>query len=275
MTRKEQFNKDGFIILKGFLKKEEMTQIYTEARQLFAKQIERVLGKTVDINDRDTFENAMFEFFEADFTAFVNTGKNVQHLISLHRLAVDDRLSEVLKSIGYTFPAIGARPAMQFNSRYLSKDGSHWKLGAHQDWRTAQGSLDSIVMWAPLVDCGADLGSLQVIPRSHTDGLYNTDTSGYYGSIQDNIPEEDYVQTEFEVGDLLVFSAFLIHRSGTNITKNVRWSIQLRFNNMDDPTFIERGFPMPYTYRPEPELVTPNFPTKEMLEELYAVEEKV
>lgn len=270
VTMKQQFKQDGYIVLKNFFNKEEINKIYTEARNLFAIQIERVLGKKVDINDRDTFEQAMFEFFEKDFTTFVNTGKQVQHLISLHRLGTDEKIVNVLKSLGYEFPTIGVRPAMQFNSRYLSKGGSHWKLGAHQDWRTGQGSLDSIVMWFPLVDCGEDLGSLQIIPKSHTWGLLDADTSGYTGSIQADIPEESYVQTEFEVGDLLVFSAFLVHRSGNNITNNIRWSVQLRYNNMAEPTFLERGVPMPYIYKPEADLVTPDFPKKEQLEEAFA-----
>ena len=47
---KEQFNKDGFLILKNFFDKEILREIYTDARQLFAVQIKRILGKTVDIN---------------------------------------------------------------------------------------------------------------------------------------------------------------------------------------------------------------------------------
>ncbi|UTA67635.1 phytanoyl-CoA dioxygenase family protein [Emticicia sp. 21SJ11W-3] len=267
---KEQFNKEGYVIIKNFFNKEEIALIYTEARKLFAIQIERVLGKKVDINNKDEFEKAMFDFFEADFTTFVNTGKQVQHLISLHRLGTDPKIVDLLKSIGYDFPIIGVRPAMQFNSRYLSKGGSHWKLGAHQDWRTGQGSLDSIVMWFPLVDCGEALGSLQILPASHKDGLLKADTSGYLGSIQEDLPEEQYVQTEFEVGDLLVFSAFLVHRSGENVTKNIRWSVQLRYNNIAEGTFQERGFPMPYIYKPEADLVTPNFPEKQHLETVFA-----
>jgi phytanoyl-CoA hydroxylase len=65
----------------------------------------------------------------------------------------------------------------------------------------------------------------------------------------------------FKVGDILIFSAFLIHQSGNNITNKIRWSVQLRYNNLDEPTFIERGYPMAYIYKPETELVTPDFPT--------------
>lgn len=269
-SSKAQFNKEGYLILKNFFSKEILQEIYADARQLFAVQIKRILGKTVNIDNKDEFEQAMFEFFEKDFNAFVNTGKQSQHLISMHRLGTDEKILSLLKGLGYEFPTIAVRPAMQFNSRHLSKGGSHWKLGAHQDWRTGQGSLDSVVLWFPLIDCNADLGSLQIIPASHTDGLMKADTTGYLGSIQEEIPEEKYVQTEFEVGDLLIFSAFLIHRSGNNITQNIRWSVQLRYNNIAEETFQERGFPMPYIYKPEENLVTPNFPQKEQLAQIFA-----
>ncbi|PWJ55279.1 ectoine hydroxylase-related dioxygenase (phytanoyl-CoA dioxygenase family) [Dyadobacter jejuensis] len=267
---RKQFNEEGYVLLRNFLDKEIISEIYTDARKIFAQQIKKVTGRTVDIDDRDAFEAAMFEFFEKDFVSFVNTGKTVQHTFSLHRLGVDPLIANLLKEVGLSNPIIGARPAMQFNSRYLSKDGSkHWKLDPHQDWRTGQGSLDSAVIWFPMVDAGADIGALQIIPGSHKAGLKESSTSGYQGGITADLKEDAFVQTTFETGDLLIFSAFLIHQSGNNITKNIRWSVQLRYNNLDEPTFIDRGYPMAYIYKPETELVTPNFPTAEQLETVF------
>ena len=269
-TLQEQFNNDGYVLLRDFLDKDVVNNIYTDARKIFATQIKHVTGKTPDIDNRDEFENAMFEFFEKDFNAFVNTGKTVQHTFSLHRLGLDPKIEDILKQVGLSSPIIGARAAMQFNSRFLSKDGSkHWKLDAHQDWRTGQGSLDSAVIWFPMVDAGAEIGALQVIPGSHITGLKESNTSGYQGGITTTLKEEDFVQTEFKVGDILLFSAFLIHQSGNNITRNIRWSVQLRYNNLDEPTFIERGYPMAYIYKPETELVTPNFPSADQLKEVF------
>lgn len=270
-TLQEQFNRDGYVLLRNYLDRAVINEIYADARKIFATQIKRVTGKTVDIDDRDTFENAMFEFFEKDFDGFVSTGKTVQHSFPLHRLGVDPVIENLLKDAGLSAPIIGARAAMQFNSRFLSKDGSkHWKLDAHQDWRTGQGSLDSAVIWFPMVDAGAEIGALQVIPGSHKIGLQASTTSGYQGGITVDLKDEDFVQTEFKVGDILLFSAFLIHQSGNNITNNIRWSVQLRYNNLDEPTFIERGYPMAYIYKPETELVTPNFPTVEQLKEVFS-----
>lgn len=266
----EQYKKEGYVLLKKFFDPTVLHTLYRDARQVFATQIQRVLGQSVDIDDRDAFESAMYQFFERDFAGFVSTGKTVQHLISLHRLGVDETLLDAVRSLGLVEPVIAVRPAMQFNSRFLSKDGStHWKLGSHQDWRTGQGSLDSLVLWFPLVPCGEALGALQIIPGSHTSGLMQANTTGYAGSIQEDLREEDFVQTEYELGDLLLFSAFLIHRSGNNVTRNIRWSVQLRYNNLAEPTFIERGYPMPYLYKPQEELVTPDFPRKEQLSAVF------
>jgi phytanoyl-CoA hydroxylase len=268
---RNQLNKDGYLIIKGFFAESEINSIYAEAKKLFAHQITRVLGKTVDINNKEEFEPAMFELFNADFETFKNVGLQTQHLISLHKLGTDTKILNLLQNLGLSDPSIAVRPSIQFNSRHLSKGGTHWKLGAHQDWRTGQGSLDSIVLWFPLIPANEALGALQVIPGSHHWGLLPAETSGYEGFIDKNLEDSQYKQCEFEAGDLLLFSAFLVHRSGNNITDHIRWSVQLRYNNLADPSFISRGMPMPYVYKPFAELVTPNFPEKTQISEVFAL----
>jgi ectoine hydroxylase-related dioxygenase (phytanoyl-CoA dioxygenase family) len=66
---------------------------------------------------------------------------------------------------------------------------------------------------------------------------------------------------EVERGDALFFSTFLVHQSGTNVTDRIRWSCHFRYNNLSEPTFVARGFPHPYLYRPQPELITADFPS--------------
>jgi phytanoyl-CoA hydroxylase len=39
---------------------------------------------------------------------------------------------------------------------------------------------------------------------------------------------------------------------------------------MAEQTFQERGFPMPYIYKPEADLVTPDFPQKQQLEAVFS-----
>jgi ectoine hydroxylase-related dioxygenase (phytanoyl-CoA dioxygenase family) len=69
-----------------------------------------------------------------------------------------------------------------------------------------------------------------------------------------------FFDVETNAGDALVFSSFLVHESGVNESDRIRWSCHFRFNDLDDPSFIRRGYPTPYTYAPQPDLITPNFP---------------
>lgn len=265
----DQFKRDGYLIMRGFLEPSEVNRLHTDAKRIFAVQIKHVLGLEVDIQDANAFDEAMYAFFDKDFERFVHTGKTVQHMIEMHRLGTDERFVKLMQEIGIEHPAIGVRPAMQFNSRYLSKGGTHWKLGAHQDWRTGQGSLDSCVVWLPLVPCDNSLGVLQLIPGSHKQGLLHSTGVSYEGYIDEELPDSAYIEEDLFPGDILIFSALLVHRSGNNITRNIRWSIQYRYNNLADPTYIERGYPHAYIYKPQMEEITPGFPTQADIAKVY------
>jgi hypothetical protein len=259
----------GYFILRNFFDKREISDLRREVKRIFGFQIWRVLLVDVDLNNDLEFEGLMYKLFEADLETFMNCGKQAQQLITLHRLGTDPRIVELLKAIGLGYPIISVRPSMLFNSRNLAKKEEYWKLGAHQDWRSSQGSLDSVTLWFPLVKTDANLGALQVIPRTHKLGLLQSESVSYYGKIVEDFKDNDYVQLEFEDGDALFFSSFLVHRSGINETDRVRWSVQLRYNNIEEPTFIERGFPHPFTYKPQAELLVPDFPRKDQVFQLF------
>ena len=132
-----------------------------------------------------------------------------------------------------------------------------------------QGSLDSVVVWVPLMDLERPLGPLEVIPGSHIGGLLDAEMKDGYGHLGTSAEESAFQPVDVELGDVLFFSSLLVHRSGTNVTRSIRWSCHFRYNNLAEPTFIERGFPHPYLYRPQEELITEGFPTRDALSELF------
>jgi ectoine hydroxylase-related dioxygenase (phytanoyl-CoA dioxygenase family) len=113
------------------------------------------------------------------------------------------------------------------------------------------------------------LGALEVVPGSHKLGLLTTDVVNSFGKVE-RFTNDDFIPVEAVEGDVLFFSSFLVHRSGVNNTDSIRWSCHFRYNNLDEPTFVERGYPHPYFYKPQDELITPNFPAPEMLDEFFA-----
>ena len=63
-------------------------------------------------------------------------------------------------------------------------------------------------------------------------------------------------------GDIILFNSFLVHKSGNNITDSIRWSCHMRYNDVSEKSFIERGYPHAYIYKPVNEYLTPDFDTK-------------
>ena len=131
-----------------------------------------------------------------------------------------------------------------------------------------QGSLNSIIVWVPLIDIRPELGPLEVIPKSHKLGLCAKELVDGFGICEDT-KNEDFISVEMNAGDALFFSSFLIHKSGENSSDLIRWSCHFRYNDIKDITFIERGFPTPYTYSPNPNIITPDFPSQEQIEKIF------
>jgi ectoine hydroxylase-related dioxygenase (phytanoyl-CoA dioxygenase family) len=132
-----------------------------------------------------------------------------------------------------------------------------------------QGSLNAIVVWVPLAHVSKELGALEIIPGSHLGGLQESRQDEWYRHIE-GLRDDQYESIEMQAGDVLFFSAFLVHRSGDNVTDSIRWSCHFRYNDLDEPTFISRKYPNPYTYAPQQELVTKDFPSVEHLQQAFS-----
>jgi phytanoyl-CoA hydroxylase len=269
MNERQFYNVNGYGHLKSFLDKATVARVREDAKAVFMSQMRHLGLWPIGNAQEKQFESALYQFFREDPTGFVNCGKTCQHLISLHRLALSEAIIGKLRDFGIERPNLCTRPVIFFNSSHLAKSESYYKAPPHQDWRSMQGSLNAMVVWVPLIDIGKELGALEIIPGSHLLGLLDSVEDDWYRTIE-GTTDDQYLSVEVEAGDALFFSAFLLHRSGDNITDSIRWSCHFRYNDLDEPTFIERKYPNPYVYKPEQELVTKDFPTKAQLQQSFA-----
>ena len=238
---------DGYIIKKNFFSKEVIISLQKNAKDIFKKQFKHFKYN----NKEEYFESNMFRLFNEQHDIFINCGKTIQQgLINLYKLSVDDTLINELKKQGLSSPNICTRPVLFFNHPRLSKKEFYYKTPPHQDWGSMLGSLDSLVVWVPLIDITDLNGPLMIAPKSHKDGLITDKVVGGFNTISD-IDDSLFIPVKLECGDILIFSSFLVHKSG-NMKKNseIRWSCHFRYNNLDDNDFINRGYPNPYIYKP-------------------------
>lgn len=190
----------------------------------------------------------MIRLFNEHESVFINCGKIIQSgLLELYKLPVEDKLINEIKNLGLEFPNLCTRPVLYFNHPKLAKEEVYYKTPPHQDWSSMESSMDSVVVWVPLVDVNKENGSVIIYPNTHKLGILPFKTSSGFATVE---AVGVGIQTELEIGDIVIFSTLLIHESGDILNDTIRWSCHYRYTNMLDSDFIKRGFPNPYIYKP-------------------------
>lgn len=238
---KQQLEQDGYVILKNFIHPDKINLIRIKALLVFKIQFER-------FGYSGTFKENMVRLFNEQEEIFKNCGKLIQTgLFPLYDLAIDENIQQALKEAGLRFPNMCTRPVLFFNHPELAKDKVYYKTPKHQDWSSMESSLNSLVVWVPLVDVNKENGSVIMYPGSHKQGILPFKSNGGFAEVE---YEGSSIQPEMKVGDVAIFSTMLVHESGYITDDSIRWSCHFRYTDMMDNDFIERGFPNPYIYKP-------------------------
>jgi phytanoyl-CoA hydroxylase len=236
-----QLNKDGYIILKNFFSKEYINTLKQKAENIFEIQFKH-FGYTGSFNEN------MIRLFNEQELIFINCGKIIQTgLLELYKLPLEDKLINYIKDLGLEFPNLCTRPVLYFNHPKLAKEVVYYKTPPHQDWSSMLSSMDSLVVWVPLVDVNKENGSIIIYPGTHKLGPLPYKSTGGFAEVE---TVGEGLQPELEVGDIAIFSTLLIHESGDITNDSIRWSCHFRYTNMLEQDFINRGFPNPYVYKP-------------------------
>ena len=115
-----------------------------------------------------------------------------------------------------------------------------------------------LTVWLPLTHATVDNGCLQVIPRSHRNGLEAHCPGGNVHIPDGLVPVERALPVPMRPGSVLLMTQRTIHSSLDNVTEDqVRISMDLRYQPIGQPTgrpaFASAGFVA--RSRAHPELV--------------------
>lgn len=106
----------------------------------------------------------------------------------------------------------------------------------HQDnnYTQHEPALGSINIWVALVDMTPDNGCLQVIPRSHHEGvLQSRDSDDGDGHQQLDVDPMQCLPVRMRAGDAVAFTRLTVHGSGANTTDTPRVAYALQFHRND------------------------------------------
>jgi hypothetical protein len=108
---------------------------------------------------------------------------------------------------------------------------------AHQDYPALQSGLNTMVIWLPAHPVGLGNFPLEIAPKSHQLGLLPAKTGDHYSEVD---AELSFLPVHMNAGDVLVFSAFTVHRTRFP-GKGHRVAFSWRIEDGDDPWYRERG----------------------------------
>jgi len=263
------YREHGYAVLKSAVEPRVMDDVRDEIQGIFRPLLERhqINGAAAAGPDFDT---ALSELFRKDMNGYLAAAKATQLCPKLHNLGSGERMVGLVRSFGLEQPIIAVRPVVHILSDALQVPGGYHRTPPHQDWRSVQGSLDALVVWLPLVEVTAQFGALEVLPGSHRRGLLET-RSDPFGNVVDEsqLEADEFIPVSVEPGDAVVFSMFTVHRTGKEQRPGIRWAVSLRYNNAAAPDYVAHGYPNPFVYRSQDELLIEGYPTPQDIRRVF------
>jgi hypothetical protein len=174
----------------------------------------------------------------------------LRYLPSTTRLACSRLLIGISNQLKILQPAVMHSYNLRMDMPNEPQFMFHW----HQDITYLLGSKNSITYWVPLTSVNAHNGSIELIARSHKEGLFPYLYTGEgrpppqksmspkdIKLVKEPIARSKLI--EAEPGDIVVFSQFLLHRSTPNSSELTRWAAQVRHSDLAEADFQKAGFP--------------------------------
>ena len=110
---------------------------------------------------------------------------------------------------------------------------------AHQDFVHFQGNYETYTCWTPVGDSPIELGGLSILPGSHKQNtVFDHHFSLGAGALSVDTEERsgDWVTTNYEIGDTLIFHCLTLHRALPNLTPDrLRVSLDNRYQALGLP----------------------------------------
>lgn len=247
-TQINEFSEKGYLLVEDALTSDDLNPLIEEFEDIVdAGASELFADGEID----SKFKNESFDTRLAKITS--QSPKVFQRLFSgvhtgpgLFNLLVNPKLLDIAESLVgpeiMCHPAYRVRPKLPEHARTLVP----W----HQDAGYMEPKCDTVLqltVWIPLIDATFENGCLEVIPHAHQKGvfLHRRNPESFYLEI----PEEEIsnfkpIVVPVNFGSVLLLTNLTPHRSIPNLSHQVRWSVDSRYQDASKPSGYqpEAGF---------------------------------
>lgn len=227
---------DGYLFFKGLLPTEALLPVRVDLLGVVEKYGWLLPGK--DPLEGRINVDALASVPEAEMRTDVGVSSpaydDVQRLESVHRLPHHPHVIALYRTLFGGEVLVHARHII----RMITPHPAVFPTPQHQDFPLIQGTSNTWTCWFPLGDCPRSMGSLIVSRGSHKLGYLPIEPAKGAGghAAQTCAGETDWVVGDFEIGDVLTFPAFAVHRAlPSKLRDRIRLSFDVRYQPLSDP----------------------------------------
>lgn len=244
------YNREGYLVLPGLLTAADLAPVRAAMEQkveMIAAELLRA-GVIRDAFVDEPFETRLARLFEnltdQDFLHFGRSWRD--RLPGYYTLMSNPKILDVVESL--IGPEIFANPV--YNVRPKVPKVAAGIVPWHQDksyWVGAK-AAPVFTVWIPLVDATFENGCLHVLPRTHNRRVLGHHNEGYSGTGYAEVNDKhvrthlkEVVALPLAAGGAIIFNDRLIHSSTANNSSHVRWSVDLRYQPVDQDPMPQHG----------------------------------
>jgi phytanoyl-CoA hydroxylase len=228
----QQYNKDGYLIVRGFYDKQEVSRLYH-----IAIDDATISKHAINVNDSSGKRSKLSLWYKPgdDVYGLLTRGKTLVGAV--------DQLME-------RQPGDEEHSVCHYHSKLMQKEprvGGAWEW--HQDygyWYKNEFLYPEQMMsvMIAITDANVENGCLQVIKGSHKMGRVEHGFSGeQVGASQRYVDlalgTMEHVFVELNAGDALFFHSNILHRSEANLSDRPRWSLISCYNRSTNVGYNE------------------------------------
>ena len=249
----ELYNKDGYVIMKNIIPISRINAVLESVFKQYCKYSDNEEGfESFDEPwNTELFHQKLISFRKSNPELFGAIYDTLKTNLALMNLVSDDNVTNFVSKL------FGVKPSD------FSVSDQMVRLDVPEDARNIHGwhqersffpqnrsGLNGLVCWIPLNKATKENGAIHICVGSLKEGLLSTKREGKMDgsyTTQISVPE-DYVKkyedimVETNVGDAVFFNMLLFHRSGKNISNELRFTIQSRYHVSTADDFIPYEF---------------------------------
>jgi ectoine hydroxylase-related dioxygenase (phytanoyl-CoA dioxygenase family) len=268
-THLTQFARHGYCVAKGLLSKDAVERVKKSIYQSYQDQVTHILGPQTKPACREDMKT----LFDHDLARYRKTSSALWRKLDVYNLLHSEAVSGFLHTeFGWSDLIVAGGQVVHIMADDLRVPEGYFGLGAHQDFPSVQGSLDAVIVWIPLTNVTENSYPVEIIVGSHLRGELPTVGVGHtpWELRPDSIANDVFTPVCANVGDVVFLSVFTVHRSSTVGSKDAhRIAISTRFDNANEPTFVERVYPCAYERSVHRAPYFPGFPTPEQVRAVF------